>query len=561
MFFDIFVKGFLEEFKYTLLFYILLIVIFFPFEAVVLPQIYGNIFDTIKGNIPNVSIFNWYENIKIQNFQGALVSVMIAWTIITLSFGVKHHLESILVPEFMSHIRKQLYEMTMNAFKENYSDVKTGEYLSRMLELMRSAKDLFHYIINMFFPYMIATFVVVLYMFTQNSKIGYTLLFSFVLILILNYFMGNYLIDIVAERENYMNSDVNQNIQNTVDNLMNIYINNETNEEVNKNNEKEKKATNMMENIMFWENVTITTSHLIIALAYVISLYFVYELLINKKIKSAMAIVIILLLGEYVSYGMDLTSGYIHTMIYKLGIIDAAAPYIKELIIDNKDKKKKKSIKNGEINFKDIVFRYKKDSDEVLFDGLNLNIKGGTKCGIMGRSGSGKTTLMKMLIGLYKPEEGQIIIDGVNINKMDVDYLRTEVNYINQNTKLFEDTIIYNMQYGNDISEKEVVEKLKKYNLLQVFSDLPGDIHANAGLNGGNLSGGMQKVTILMRGLFKPGKIIILDEPLAGLDKNTISNVINMIMHETKGKTLLVITHDNTILPYMDEVVNINELH
>ena len=179
----------------------------------------------------------------------------------------------------------------------------------------------------------------------------------------------------------------------------------------------------------------------------------------------------------------------------------------------------------------------------------------------MGRSGSGKTTLMKMLVGLYKPEEGEITIDGVNINKMDIDYLRTEVNYINQNTKLFEDTIIYNMRYGNNISEKELINKLKKYNLLQVFSDLPDGINANAGLNGGNLSGGMQKVTILMRGLLKPGKIIVLDEPLAGLDKNTISNVINMIMQETKGKTLLVITHDNAILPYMDEVVNINDLH
>ena len=179
----------------------------------------------------------------------------------------------------------------------------------------------------------------------------------------------------------------------------------------------------------------------------------------------------------------------------------------------------------------------------------------------MGRSGSGKTTLMKMLVGLYKPEEGTITIDGVDINKMDIDYLRTEVNYINQNTKLFEDTIVYNMRYGNNISEKELINKLKKYNLLQVFSDLPDGINANAGLNGGNLSGGMQKVTILMRGLLKPGKIIVLDEPLAGLDKNTISNVINMIMQETKGKTLLVITCDNAILPYMDEVVNINDLH
>lgn len=561
MFFEIFVKGFLEEFKYTLIFYVLIIIVFFPFEAVVLPKFYGNLFDTIKGNLSNVSLFDFAKNIKLQNFQGALISVIAAWGIIIASFGVKHHLESILMPEFMSHIRRKLYDMTVNAYKENYSDVKTGEYLSRMLELMRSAKDLFHYIINTFFPYTIATFAVVLYMFTQNVDIGKVLLISFILVAMLNYYMGDYLIDIVAERETYMNSDVNQNIQNTVDNLMNIYINNETDKEVDKNVEKEIKATRLMENIMFWENITITLSHIIIAIAYAISLYFVYNMLIDKKITSALAIVIVLLLGEYLSYGMDLTSGFIHTMIYKLGIVKSATPSIEELIIDNKNRTKKNVIKKGDIIFKDIVFRYKKDSEEVLFDELNLKIQGGSKYGIMGRSGSGKTTLMKMLVGLYKPEEGEITIDGVNINKMDIDYLRTEVNYINQNTKLFEDTIVYNMRYGNNISEKELINKLKKYNLLQVFSDLPDGINANAGLNGGNLSGGMQKVTILMRGLLKPGKIIVLDEPLAGLDKNTISNVINMIMHETKGKTLLVITHDNAILPYMDEVVNINELH
>ena len=561
MFFEVFVKGFLEKYKYTLLVYVLIIIIFFPMEAVLLPKLYGNLFDTIKNTIPNVSIFNIFDNIKLQNFQGSVVGIIIAWGLILISLGVKHHLETTLMPEFMSHIRRILYDKTINAFKENYSDVKTGEYLSRMLELMRSAKDLFHYILNMFFPYLVATFVVVLYMFTENVKIGQILLLSFVIVTMLNYFGGNYLIRIVAEREIYMNEDVNQNIQNTVDNLMNIYINNETKAEVNKNLEKEKKATVLMNNIMFWENVTITTSHFIILIAYAISLYYVYELLMKKKIKSGAAIVIILLLGEYMSYGMDLTSGFIHSMIYKLGIIESAKHAVEELLVDNKDRTKKNVIKRGNIEFKDIVFRYKKDSDEVLFDELNLKIEGGTRMGIMGRSGSGKTTLMKMLVGLYKPEEGKILIDGVDTNTMDLEYLRTEVNYLNQKTQLFEESILYNMKYGNNKSEKEIKDKLKQYGLLEVFSDLPDGVEANAGLNGGNLSGGMQKVTILMRGILKPGRIIILDEPLAGLDKNTISKVINMIMKETKGKTVLVITHDNAILPYMDNVVNINELH
>ena len=176
-------------------------------------------------------------------------------------------------------------------------------------------------------------------------------------------------------------------------------------------------------------------------------------------------------------------------------------------------------------------------------------------------SGSGKSTLMKMLIGLYKPEKGEINIDGVDINDMNFKYLRNNVNYVNQKTNLFDESVIYNMLYGNDhVSEKELTEKLEQYKLLDVFSDLPHGIYANAGIHGGNLSGGMQKITLLMRGILKPGKIIILDEPLAGLDSGTRMKVMDMILAETKNKTLIVITHDKEILPSMDKVININKL-
>ena len=561
-FFNVFVKGFLEENIFTFIIYVIIIFLLFPFEAVVLPKLYGNLFEVIKNKIsPNISFFNFYDNIKSMNFQGTIVGILLGWVVIVLSYAIKHYFESILVPDFMTYMRKVLYEKTLNAFKEDYADVKTGEYLSRMLELIRNSKDLFHHIINGFFPYLCVVIVVIIYLTTQSKEIGAVLTSSFVLICILNYFAGEYLVKKVTERELFMNIEVNQNIQNTVDNLMNIYINNESNREIEKNAEKENKACLMMESIMFVENSMITLSYFIILFGYGYSLYLVYKMLLNKKIASASAIVFILMLGEYLSYGMDLVSGYVHNMVYKFGIINASKDYIDDILVDNEKRVKKDVIKEGNVEFKDIVFRYKPESEEVLFDELNLKIKGGSKVGILGRSGSGKTTLMKMLVGLYKPEEGVISIDGVDINTIDIEYLRSEVNYLNQKTQLFENTVLYNMRYGNEISEKEIYEKLKQYRLLEVFSDLPGGVEANAGLNGGNLSGGMQKITILMRGILKPGKIIVLDEPLAGLDKGSIEKVINMILKETQGKTVIVITHDNAILPHMDTVVNINDLH
>ena len=560
LFFKNFVENFALENKWTIIIYILIIVLFFPFESVVLPKIYGSLFDKLKDGVKG-DFFDIVKNLKQMNLQGSIFAVLVAWLVIVLSYGAKHHLEAILVPDFFAHIRKVLYDKTINAFKENYSDVRAGEYLSRMLELMRNAKDLFQYILNGLFPYFIATIFTIGYLIVNTNDIGYVLLISFVLTAILLYFMGNYVMELVEERENYMNEQVNQGqIQNSIDNLMNIYVNNESNNEIKKNNALEKLASQKMNKIMFYQNLTITTGDTIILSGYGISIYIIYKLLRSKKIKSSEAIVYILILGQFLSYGMDLIGGYMHSIIYKMGIIRAAEPFLQEIIKDNTERVKDTGIENGNIEFKDIFFRYKKDSDELLFDGLNLKIKGGTSIGVMGRSGSGKTTLMKMLVGLYKPEDGVITIDGNDINTLNVDYLRENVNYVNQNTKLFEETVLYNMKYGNDITEDKIIEKLKKYKLDSVFDDLPDGVNANAGLNGGNLSGGMQKITILMRGILKKGNIIVLDEPLAGLDKNTISRVIEMILQETADKTLIVITHDQAILPHLDRVVDINSL-
>jgi ABC-type bacteriocin/lantibiotic exporter with double-glycine peptidase domain len=267
------------------------------------------------------------------------------------------------------------------------------------------------------------------------------------------------------------------------------------------------------------------------------------------------------LLDKFSGYTQNVNYGLIHYIIYKYGIISASTDFINEIFKDDNKRVKKDVIKKGSIHFKDLKYRYNKSDEDFLFDNLNLELQGEKKYGLIGRSGSGKSSLVKLLVGLYKPESGYVKIDGVDINEIKLEYLREKVNYINQTTTTFNETVVYNMLYGNDhVTEKQLIEKLKKYKLDVVFSELSDGVQSSSGLHGANLSGGMQKITMLIRGILKKSKIVIMDEPLTGLDKHTRTKVIDMVLSETRGKTLVIITHDEEILPHMDKVININSL-
>ena len=561
MFYKPLVQDFVTKYKYRFIGYVLLIVLFFPIEGIVLPKVYGKVFEKLKVANTFPDFWNFGKNISEQNLPGILSILVLVWLLIIGSGGMKHHLESLLVPEFFSHIREIIYEKTIYSQLNNFKDIKTGDYLSRVMELTRNIKDMFQYIITRLFPEFTVSVFIVAYLLMKNPLFGMVSLVGFVLCMIVQLVGGNYVINKVAEKEQFFNENLSENLQDSLDNLMNVYINNELDSEIKKNSKMERVNTKMNKDIMFAENLIIFLTHIITIGLYAISIYLLYTMFVDKKITTGEGIVVLLIIGQLVSYMLNVNAGLVHQVIFKLGIVHGSKDFLNEIFATQHHGSQKDIIQKGDIEFKNVNYRYDKSNDEYLFDGLDLKIAGGTKVGVIGRSGSGKSTLMKMLINLYKPENGEIMIDGVNINDMDFQYLRENVNYINQKTNLFDETILYNMLYGNDhVSEEELIEKLNKYKLMDVFSDLPNGVNASAGIHGGNLSGGMQKVTLLMRGILKPGKIMILDEPLAGLDSGTRMKVMDMILTETKGKTLIVITHDKEILPSMDKVIDINKL-
>jgi ABC-type multidrug transport system fused ATPase/permease subunit len=528
--------------------YIVLILLFFPIEAILLPKVYGKMFDQVKSISKFTDIFNWKDNFKKMNFQGSLGLLVILWFLVICSYTAKNYIETHLVPNYYSHIRDVMFKETILTYQNDYKDMKTGDYLARVLELTRNFKDVAHHLLSRFLPELIVSVLIICYMFYQHKYIGSVLLIGVIFCGIILYYGSKELIKLISERENFLNTKISENIRDTLDNLMNVFLNNEVNGEIDKNRKLEKVAIDKLKWIMMVQNMVIFSSQLITLITFTIGIFILYGLIATNKIKTTQGIVLVIILGQFLNNFLYVSSGFIHNVVYRLGVIHASQEYM-ENVFSRKNKRKLKSgITEGNVEFRDVSFRYNKEKANWLFEEFNLDLEAGEKYAIIGQSGRGKTTLMKMLAGLYTPEKGAIYIDDTDMKSIDLEYLRENVNYVNQRTNMFNETVMYNMLYGNpDATEEQVLALLNKYDLMKVFEELPDGLTSNAGINGGNLSGGMQRITMLIRGMMKPCKILIMDEPTTGLDKKTTAKVKDLIVNETDGKTLIIITHESSL--------------
>jgi ATP-binding cassette subfamily B protein len=172
----------------------------------------------------------------------------------------------------------------------------------------------------------------------------------------------------------------------------------------------------------------------------------------------------------------------------------------------------------------------------------------------MGESGRGKTTLVKLLLKFYKIDDGVITIDGINIDGIDSDSIRKNINYIDQKTILFNNTILENIKYGKiNISDDNIISIIQKYDLVSILGDLNKKIEKH----GSNVSLGMQKVILTLRGILKDSSVYFFDEPLASIDTDTKQKIIKMINDIPRDKTVVIITHDQEIVKIADVVKKI----
>jgi ATP-binding cassette subfamily B protein len=198
---------------------------------------------------------------------------------------------------------------------------------------------------------------------------------------------------------------------------------------------------------------------------------------------------------------------------------------------------------NGAIEFNDVSFKYPGAEEYALKD-VNLKVEAGQNAAIVGRTGSGKTTLIELVPRLFDVTEGEILIDGQNIESIPLQLLRESIGLVPQDTFLFSDTIGENIAFGTkNATQEEIEEAAEKAQVRDNILEFDKKFETILGERGITLSGGQKQRTAIARALIRDPKIIILDDSLSAVDTKTEEAILQHLRKELKGRTTLMISH------------------
>ena len=230
-------------------------------------------------------------------------------------------------------------------------------------------------------------------------------------------------------------------------------------------------------------------------------------------------------------------------------------------ITDSKDAIDIKNMK-GEIEFKNVSFKYP-HSENYAVKNLNFKIPSDHSLAIVGRTGSGKSTIVSLLLRLYDIDEGEILIDGINIKDMTIKSLRENIGYVPQENFLFSDSIINNIAFSFDEEEKYSEDLI--YNAsrtAEVYDNIiefPNKFETVLGERGVTLSGGQKQRVSIARAIIKDSSVLILDDSLSSVDTDTEERILSNLREVIKKRTTIIISHRISTIKDSDEILVIDK--
>lgn len=216
---------------------------------------------------------------------------------------------------------------------------------------------------------------------------------------------------------------------------------------------------------------------------------------------------------------------------------------------------KQKEVEHGSIEFKNVKYRYYKNSNEWVLNDINFQIKSGQTVGIIGPTGCGKTTLVSMILRLYDVDEGEVLVDGVDVKQYSLKNLREGVGMVLQKNVLFSGDIMKNLRWGDaNASDEEVFEVSKRAQAHDFVTTFPDGYATELGQGGSNVSGGQKQRLCIARAILKKPKILILDDSTSAVDTATEAKIRETFYTSLKDATKIIIAQRITSVMDADQI-------
>lgn len=540
---------FLEYFKQNKLFVTinLLFAILIPLQNVYLPNVYGKLIDSVKNNKLNTHIF---------------IYIIILLTLLQIGHALSSIHDIKFYPDFQSFIRMNMVKTIFNRLNTDFNELETGKIIAKFVKIPSYISKWYDKFKGYILPYILSYIISIIIFFMYDKILGvslFLLLFTFILIIILSV---RYSYKLSVERDNVQN-EIYEEIEDVFKNLIYVYSYNQEENEIKNISLKEVKYKESYTKMMEKETL------IRIYITPMIILFLIVFLLRFKSLSRTnhFIFVPIFMILIYILNSMIILTDQTKELLFDIGIIFNFDKIIeKKLSIEIKKissniyshtKKHdcelcshKSEYTNG-ILFENIKFGY---NNKNILNNFNLYIPRGTKIAIIGDVGSGKSTITKLLLKLKVPQSGNIYLNGINYNNLSTYEIRNKINYLQQNSILFNRSIIDNIKYGNNVDDHIIINLFNKYNLYHYIPD----IYESSGKNGSFLSGGQKQIILSLRLILSNSEIIILDEHTSALDNNLKHIITKMIFNNSINKTIIIISHDKDIIKYASKILNIN---
>ncbi len=502
---------------------------FVPINEVLLPYMYGKMINDILTNKAVLTLLT--------------LGVVIATT--QTGFLLRDKINEKFIPTLESFIKTEFIDIILDKYNTDFDTLTTGDIIYKMTKIPDIIIYWFQWINDYILPYMIVFLTAIIY-FLRFDMVIATIFVTFLIVLISIFLITPKVCMKHAQSNDEVFSNLHEKLEDIIHNMPSIYSSNTKSQELEMLKEsgtiyshhfaKTASCTRNFKGFM----IPFTTG--LVVLFVLRSKYLIDNKLVNHKSFVPMFVVLTSMLSS-IFWLIDI----MRYSVFDIGCLTNMNDLLQ------KPKSKQRTIfnhrpPNEAIGLQNVTFSYK---GRKILDNLSINFSTGQSTAIVGPIGAGKTTILKILLGFHIPQHGDAYLQGRWYRELNIRTIRNTIGYVPQNPVLFNNTVLYNIMYGNRTTEAEVTEFIKRLKIDPTF------LNRQVGKNGMHLSGGQRQLVWCLRVFFKNPQVILMDEPTASMDQETKNTLLLLLSTLMKNRTVIIVTHDKYLLNHVDQIIRI----